>query len=60
MVDAALPLDITLFVPEVESDELETEIGLSEVLNAGVRLEASAFNIEAHNAMTALQRVVYP
>lgn len=55
MVDAALPLDIVPFVPEVESDELETEIGLGEVLNAGVRLEASAFNIEAHNVMTALE-----
>ena len=55
MVDAALPLDIVPFVPEIEADELETEIGLSEVLNAGVRLEASAFNIEARNAMTALE-----
>lgn len=55
MVDAALPLDIVPFVPEIDSDELETEIRLSEVLNAGVRLEASAFDIEAHNAMTALE-----
>lgn len=55
MVDAALPLDIVPFVPEIDSDELETEIGLSEVLNAGVRLEASAFDIEAHNAMTVLE-----
>lgn len=55
MVDAALPLDIVPFVPEVESDELETEIDLDEIKNAGVRLEASAFNIEAHNAMTALE-----
>ena len=55
MVDAALPLDIAPFVPEIESDELETEIGLSEVLNAGVRLEASAFAIEAHSTMTALE-----
>ena len=38
-----------------ESEKLSTTIKLSEVFEAGVRLEASAFSIEAHNAVTALE-----
>jgi type I restriction enzyme S subunit len=38
-----------------EFEKLSTTIRLSEVFNAGVRLEASAFSIEAHNAVTALE-----
>lgn len=38
-----------------ESEKLSTTIRLSEVFDAGVRLEASAFGIEAHNAVTALE-----
>jgi type I restriction enzyme S subunit len=38
-----------------ESEKLSTTIRLSEVFNAGVRLEASAFSIEGHNAVTALE-----
>jgi len=38
-----------------ESEKLSTTIRLSEVFDAGVRLEASAFSIEAHNAVTALE-----
>lgn len=38
-----------------ESEKLSTTIRLSEVFDAGVRLEASAFSVEAHNAVTALE-----
>ncbi|MEH1882291.1 restriction endonuclease subunit S [Nostoc sp.] len=38
-----------------EFEKLSTTVRLSEVFNAGVRLEASAFSIEAHNAVTALE-----
>lgn len=38
-----------------ESEKLSTTIRLSEIFDAGVRLEASAFSIEAHNAVTALE-----
>ncbi|MDM3856913.1 MAG: restriction endonuclease subunit S [Aphanizomenon gracile PMC649.10] len=38
-----------------ESEKLSTTIRLSEVFDAGIRLEASAFGIEAHNAVTALE-----
>ncbi|WP_414545576.1 hypothetical protein [Nostoc sp. CCY0012] len=41
--------------PPDESEKLSTTIRLSEIFDAGVRLEASAFSIEAHNAVTALE-----
>ncbi|MDG2990599.1 restriction endonuclease subunit S [Candidatus Synechococcus calcipolaris G9] len=55
MVNYAFQLEYTLISPADESEKLSTTIKLSEVLNAGVRLEASAFSIEAHNAVTALE-----
>jgi type I restriction enzyme S subunit len=55
MVNYAFQLDSTLTSPPDESEKLSTTIKLSEVFDAGVRLEASAFSIEAHNAVTALE-----
>lgn len=55
MVNFALQPDYTPTTPPDESEKLSTTIKLSEVLNAGERLEASAFSIEAHNAVTALE-----
>ena len=54
MVTYAFKSDYTPEIPDEESEKLSTTIKLSEVLAAGVRLEASAFSIEAHNAVTAL------
>lgn len=54
MVTYAFKSDYTPEIPDDESEKLSTTIKLSEVLAAGVRLEASAFSIEAHNAVTAL------
>lgn len=54
MVNFAFQPDYTPITPPDESEKLSTTIKLSEVLNAGERLEASAFSIEAHNAVTAL------
>jgi len=54
MVSYAFKLDYTPEIPDDESEKLSTTIKLSEVFAAGVRLEASAFSIEAHNAVTAL------
>ncbi len=54
MVTHAFKSDYTPEIPDDESEKLSTTIKLSEVLAAGVRLEASAFSIEAHNAVTAL------
>ncbi|TRU93239.1 MAG: type I restriction endonuclease subunit R [Microcystis novacekii Mn_MB_F_20050700_S1] len=54
MVSYAFKSDYTPEIPDDESEKLSTTIKLSEVLAAGVRLEASAFSIEAHNAVTAL------
>lgn len=55
MVDRAFQPDYTPISPPNEDEKLSTTIKLSEVLNAGSRLEASAFSIEAHNAVTALR-----
>jgi type I restriction enzyme S subunit len=54
MVTYAFKSDYTPEIPDEESEKLSTTIKLSEVFAAGVRLEASAFSIEAHNAVTAL------
>lgn len=54
MVNYAFKLDYTPEILDDESEKLSTTIKLSEVFAAGVRLEASAFSIEAHNAVTAL------
>lgn len=56
MVNHAFQPDYTPISPPTEEvEKLSTTIKLSEVLNAGTRLEASAFSIEAHNAVTALK-----
>ena len=54
MVSYAFKPDYTPEIPDEESEKLSTTIKLSEVFAAGVRLEASAFSIEARNALTAL------
>jgi len=55
MVNYAFQPEYTPISSPDESEKLSTTIKLSEILNAGVRLEASAFSIEAHNAVTALE-----
>jgi type I restriction enzyme S subunit len=55
MVNYAFQPDYTPITPPDKSEKLSTAIKLSEVLDAGERLEASAFSIEAHNAVTALE-----
>lgn len=55
MVNYAFQPDYTPTTPPDESEKLSTTIKLSEVFAAGVRLEASAFSIEAYNAVTALE-----
>ncbi len=55
MVSYAFQPDYTPTTPPDESEKLSTTIKLSEVIDAGIRLEASAFSIEAHNAVTALK-----
>jgi type I restriction enzyme, S subunit len=55
MVNFALQPDYAPIVLSNESEKLSTTIKLSEVIDAGTRLEASAFSIEAHNAITALE-----
>ncbi|PSR17715.1 type I restriction endonuclease subunit R [filamentous cyanobacterium CCP3] len=55
MVNYAFQPDYTPISTPDEVEKLSTTIKLSEVLNAGNRLEASAFSIEAHNAVTALK-----
>jgi len=55
MVNYAFQPDYTPITLPDESEKLSTTIKLSEVLDAGERLEASAFSIEAHNAVTALE-----
>ncbi len=55
MVNYAFQPEYTPISPPDEFEKLSTTIRLSELLNAGVRLEASAFSIEAHNAVTALE-----
>jgi type I restriction enzyme, S subunit len=49
-------IDDLQFLPEPsESEKLSTTVRLSEIFAAGVRLEASNFNIEARNAIAELQ-----
>ncbi len=55
MVNFAFQPEYTPISAPDEAEKLSTTIKLSEVLNAGTRLEASAFSIEAHNAVTALK-----
>lgn len=55
MVNYAFQPNYTPIAPPDESEKLSTTIRLSEVLDAGERLEASAFSIEAHNAVTVLE-----
>lgn len=55
MVNYAFQPDYNPIEPPDESEKLSTTIKLSEVINAGKRLEASAFSIEAHNAVTVLK-----
>lgn len=55
MVNYAFQPNYTPTSPPDETEKLSTTIKLSEVFDAGVRLEASAFSIEAHNAVTALK-----
>jgi type I restriction enzyme, S subunit len=55
MVNYAFEPEYTPISPPDESEKLSTTIKLSEILDAGVRLEASAFSIEARNAVTALE-----
>jgi type I restriction enzyme, S subunit len=55
MVSYAFQPEYTPISPPDEVEKLSTTIKLSEILNAGVRLEASAFSIEARNAVTALK-----
>ncbi len=55
MVNYAFQQNYTPITPTDKSEKLSTTIRLSEVLAAGERLEASAFSIEAHNAVTALE-----
>jgi type I restriction enzyme, S subunit len=54
MVSYAFQPEYTPISPPDEVEKLSTTIKLSEILNAGVRLEASAFSIEARNAVTVL------
>lgn len=55
MVDYALQPDFRPPTPETDLEKFSTTVNLSEMFDAGVRLEASAFNIEAHNAVTVLE-----
>ena len=60
MVDYAFKLDPTSTSATDEPEKLATTIRLHEVFAAGVRLEASAFSIEAHNVVTALRNSGLP
>jgi type I restriction enzyme S subunit len=55
MVNYAFEPEYKPISPPDESEKLSTTIRLSEVFDAGIRLEASAFSVEAHNAITALK-----
>lgn len=57
---AALQPNYNPLVSPEEPEKLSTTIRLSEVIDAGVRLEASAFSIGAHNAVAALQNSGLP
>lgn len=56
MVEPAIQSEFIIDVPQTDSQELATTVSLREVLDAGMRLEASVFNIEAHNAIAALRQ----
>jgi type I restriction enzyme S subunit len=60
MVNAAILPKYTPLSPPAKLEKLSTTVKLSEVLQAGTRLEASAFSIEAHNAVTALKNSGLP
>jgi type I restriction enzyme S subunit len=51
---------VTPSTPVTEPQKLSTTVSLREVFEAGVRLEASSFNIEAHNAVAALRSSALP
>ncbi len=55
MVNYAFQPEYIPISPPDESEKLSTTIKLSEILNSGFRFEASAFSIEARNAVTALE-----
>jgi type I restriction enzyme, S subunit len=55
MVNFAFQPEYTPITLPDESEKLSTTIKLSEMLNAGLRMEASAFNIEARNVVTAMK-----
>jgi type I restriction enzyme S subunit len=56
MVNSQFSLKLPLSILQAESQELTATVSLREVFDAGVRLEASVFNIEAHNAISALRQ----
>jgi type I restriction enzyme, S subunit len=55
MVNIARQPEYTPISAPDESEKLSTTIKLSEMLNAGLRMEASAFSIEARNVVTAMK-----
>jgi type I restriction enzyme, S subunit len=55
MVNIAFQPEYTPITLPDESEKLSTTIKLSEMLNAGLRMEASAFSIEARNVMSAMK-----
>jgi type I restriction enzyme, S subunit len=55
MVNFALQPEYTPTPTPDEFEKLSTTIKLSDIFNAGLRLEASAFSTEARNAVTALE-----
>lgn len=55
MVNFAFQPEYTPITVPDESEKLSTTIKLSEMLNAGLRMEASAFSIEARNVVTAMK-----
>ncbi|MBE9202606.1 restriction endonuclease subunit S [Synechocystis salina LEGE 06099] len=55
MVNLAFQLDYLIASPPDEIEKLSTTVKASEVFNAGVRLEASAFSIEVRNVVAVLE-----
>jgi type I restriction enzyme, S subunit len=55
MVNIARQPEYTPISGPDESEKLSTTIKLSEMLNAGLRMEASAFSIEARNVVTVMK-----
>src|SRR5919109_2212934 len=49
------PLPIEVHTPKTETERLGSSIRLSEVLDSGLRLDASAFGVAARNAVAALK-----